>query len=112
VVAPGPPAEAAGAAEALAGAAEATAAGAPAGAAGARVLRESARRALEGGDLTRAVAEGIRGVELDPGDAESWLILGAAQMESGELAEARATFRDCARLATRGRVGECRAMLR
>lgn len=78
----------------------------------AREARESARRALERGALERARAEGIRSIELDPTDAESWLVLGASEMEAGNHAEARATFLACTNLATRGPRGECAAMVR
>jgi tetratricopeptide (TPR) repeat protein len=77
----------------------------------ARAAREAARRALEAGDRAQAVAVARQAVELDPSDAEAWLVLGAALMESGRGAEARSTFGTCAKLATHGPVGECRAML-
>jgi Flp pilus assembly protein TadD len=77
----------------------------------AREAREVARHALERGDHGQAIAVGRQAVELDASDAEAWLVLGAAQLESGRGAEARSTFGTCAKVAKHGPVGECRAML-
>ena len=77
----------------------------------ARVAREEARRLLEGGAAAAASAAAIRSVELDPTDAEAWLILGAAYQLAGNGTEARNAFRSCTKLATHGGVGECRAFV-
>jgi hypothetical protein len=79
--------------------------------AAARVAREEARRLLEGGAAAAATAAAIRSVELDPTDAEAWLILGAAYQLAGDGTEARNAFRSCSKLATHGGVGECRAFV-
>ncbi|MEA2752463.1 MAG: hypothetical protein QOI41_6606 [Myxococcales bacterium] len=79
--------------------------------AAARVAREDARRLLEGGAAAAAAAAGIHSVELDPTDAEAWLILGAAYQLAGNGTEARNAFRSCSKLAKRGNVGECRAFV-
>jgi hypothetical protein len=73
--------------------------------------RELARHALERGELARAVSTGIESVELDPTDAEAWLVLGAAEMASGKHRDARATFTACTKVATRGPRHECAQML-
>jgi len=74
--------------------------------------RESARRSLERGKLRDAIDAGERATTLDPTDAESWLILGAAHQELGHGGAARTAFRACVKSANRGPVRECRAMLR
>ncbi|MDB4996537.1 MAG: hypothetical protein JWM74_3969 [Myxococcaceae bacterium] len=79
--------------------------------AAARVAREDARRLLEGGSAAAAAAAGVRSVDLDPTDAEAWLILGAAYQLAGKGTEARNAFRSCSKLAKRGNVGECRAFV-
>ena len=79
--------------------------------AAARVAREEARRLLEGGAAAAATAAAIRSVELDPTDAEAWLILGAAYQLAGDGTEARNAFRSCTKLATHGGIGECRAFV-
>jgi tetratricopeptide (TPR) repeat protein len=82
----------------------------PAPAGNAKKDRESARFALERGDLGGAITSGERSVALDPTDGEAWLILGAAYQSRGELAEAKRCYRACVDQATRGPKGECRAM--
>jgi Flp pilus assembly protein TadD len=84
---------------------------APVDTAAARERRELARRALERGDARRAAVLGIESVELDPTDAEAWLVLGAAEMASGEHGQARSTFTACTKVATRGPRHECAQML-
>jgi hypothetical protein len=58
-----------------------------------------------------AIAAGAQSVELDLTDAEAWLILGAAYQLAGKGAEARSAFYGCSKLAKRGDVGECRALV-
>jgi cytochrome c-type biogenesis protein CcmH/NrfG len=82
----------------------------PAPAGNAKKDRESARFALERGDLGGAITSGERSVGLDPTDGEAWLILGAAYQSRGELTEAKRCYRACVDQATRGPKGECRAM--
>jgi len=73
--------------------------------------RERARSALSKGDVVSAVRLGTQSVELDPSDAEAWLVLGAAEMARGERGQALSTFRACTKLATRGPRHECGQML-
>ncbi len=74
--------------------------------------REAARRALEGGRPREAIVAAERAAAGDPGDAEAWLILGAAQSELGHVRAARDAYRTCVKSAKHGPVRECGAMLR
>jgi hypothetical protein len=73
--------------------------------------REVARRSLEQGKLRDAVSAAERATTIDPTDAETWLILGAANQELGHGAAAHAAYRACLKSAKRGPVRECRSML-
>jgi hypothetical protein len=73
--------------------------------------REDARSALEHGKAKDAVDAATRSVTVDPTDAEAWLLLGAAQQETGHPADAHSSFLECTKQAKTGNVGECRAML-
>jgi Flp pilus assembly protein TadD len=55
---------------------------------------------------------GERAVQLDPTDADSWLVLGAAYMQRGDNKNARRCFSSCVKEATSGARRECAAMLR
>jgi hypothetical protein len=81
-------------------------------AAEAAIVREEARALLAKRALADAIVAAKRAVDLDPSDAESWLILGAAQLDARRGPDAAASFRSCVRLATTGPVAECRAFLR
>jgi len=74
--------------------------------------KKVAQQALERGNTKAAVEQGERSVELDPGDAEAWLILGAAYMQRGNYRKARGCFSSCADQATRGARAECVALAR
>lgn len=74
--------------------------------------KATARRALESGRLAVAITAGERSVALDPTDGEAWLLLGAAQQEKGNLAEARRAYTACVKQGKRGPLSECNAMLR
>lgn len=95
-----------------------SAAGAPATAAAAtaaapvaaREAREQARILLERGAGAAAIEAARRSVQLDPTDAEAWLVLGAAYQLVGNGREARTAFYSCSKLAKRGPVGECSAL--
>ena len=78
----------------------------------ARDEKEAARRLLAQGRARDAVATAERSVALDPSDADAWLVLGAAHEEMHHGGSARASFRACVKEAKKGRVAECRAMLR
>jgi hypothetical protein len=72
----------------------------------------AAQAALERGRLADAVAAAARSVALDPTDAESWLILGAAHQARGEQKDANQSFKSCLELAKRGPKAECSALVR
>lgn len=71
-----------------------------------------ARQALEQGKVAEAVAAGERSVSADPTDGESWLLLGAAYQEQGNLKDARRCYRACIDEGKRGPRNECGQMLR
>jgi hypothetical protein len=85
---------------------------AQAGDARALEAKHASQVALEKGRTADAIEAGERSVALDPGDAEAWLILGAAYDQRGAYAKGRASFKSCVDLATRGPRGECAALLR
>lgn len=74
--------------------------------------RERARRALSKGDVASAVTLATHSVQLDPSEADAWLVLGAAELARGAHTQARSTFRACTKAATRGPRRECERMLR
>jgi hypothetical protein len=80
--------------------------------AAAGVAKRAAQAALEDGLTAQAVYAGERSVALDPGDAEAWLILGAAYQQRRAWADARRCFKSCVDQATHGPRGECAALLR
>jgi hypothetical protein len=84
----------------------------PAGDPRALEAKHASQVALEKGRTADAIEAGERSVALDPGDAEAWLILGAAYDQRGTYAKGRACFKSCVDLATRGPRGECAALLR
>lgn len=83
----------------------------PAGAA-ALSAQHAAQEALEHGKVATAIDLGQRAIGLDPSDAESWLILGAAYLQHGDYKKAHRAFADCAAQATRGPRSECSALQR
>jgi hypothetical protein len=74
--------------------------------------KEAARIALERGKRKDAIEAAQRSVDLDPTDAEAWLLLGSAQQDSGHWKEARESFVACTKQGKKGPIGECRMMLR
>lgn len=74
--------------------------------------KQASQQALELGKVALATSLGERSVALDPTDATSWLILGAAYMQSGDNKNARRCFSSCVKQATTGARRECAAMLR
>jgi len=74
--------------------------------------KNASQAALERGNVGASIAAGERSVALDPTDAESWLILGAAYQQQGDDHDARRCFVACVRNANRGPKRECAAMLR
>jgi Flp pilus assembly protein TadD len=77
----------------------------------ARRQKQAAQRALERSDPAEAITLAELSVALDPTDAESWLILGAAYLQRGHASDARRCFTTCAKTATRGPRAECAALL-
>ncbi len=73
----------------------------------AREEKRASQQALERAKLGEAIAAGERSVALDPGDAEAWLILGAAYQQKGDMTNARRAFRSCLEQGKRGPKGEC-----
>jgi hypothetical protein len=71
-----------------------------------------ARTSLEWGKAGDAIVAGEKSVALDPTDAESWLILGAAYQEKGDSKNAVRSFQACLEQGKRGPRNECAAMLR
>ncbi len=73
-------------------------------------LAALAQKALEKGKLGDAIDAGEQATTLDPGDARSWLVLGGAYQERGDMQNARRCYTACVQHATRGPVNECRAL--
>jgi hypothetical protein len=69
--------------------------------------KHASQLALERGKAGEAIEAGERSVALDPGDAEAWLILGAAYQEKGDAANARRAFKSCLSESKRGPKWEC-----
>ncbi len=76
----------------------------------AKKAKKESQHLLEIGKAKDSIEAGERAVALDPTDAESWLILGAAYQQIGKLADARRCFKSCLTLGTHGPKGECAAM--
>jgi hypothetical protein len=77
----------------------------------AAALKHASLDALEHRKLDDAVAAGEKATALDPTDADSWLILGAAYHDQGNFLAARRSYAACAKQATRGEVRECKFLL-
>jgi outer membrane biosynthesis protein TonB len=73
--------------------------------------KAAAQAALDRNAVGPAIAAAKRSVELDPSDAEAWLILGAGYQMQGNASAARAAFSSCVKQATKGPKGECQQML-
>ncbi|MDP9001817.1 MAG: hypothetical protein M3O46_17090 [Myxococcota bacterium] len=73
--------------------------------------KAKSRGALEWGKVADASSAGERSVELDPTDAEAWLILGAAYQQKGDSSNARRSFKACIEKGKRGPKNDCAAML-
>ena len=77
----------------------------------ARGERFEVQAALEIGDLRRAADVAQRAVTHDPSEADSWLLLAAAEIELGHTNAAHHAYRSCRERATRGPRGECVALM-
>jgi len=97
---------------ATAAAAASVAASSPAESAAATNAKHAAQKALERGQVARAITLGEQSVVLDPTDAEGWLILGAAYLQKGAFKDAHRCFGSCVKLATHGARSECAALSR
>jgi tetratricopeptide (TPR) repeat protein len=78
----------------------------------AREAKQEAQHAIDRGRVPEAIEAAERSVDLDPTDAEAWLILGAAYQSAGRYTKARHAFSSCKQEATRGPRSECAALLR
>ena len=76
----------------------------------AKVEKRAAQKALDRGDNTGAIEAGEKAIAADPVDAETYLVVGAAYQASGQNSKAHQVFRDCAKSAHHGPVGECAAL--
>lgn len=74
--------------------------------------KHAAQKALEHGQVARAITFGEQSVQLDPTDAEGWLILGAAYLQKGAFKDAHRCFTSCVKQATHGARSECAALSR
>jgi hypothetical protein len=74
--------------------------------------RQAAQSALEHGHVAQAITLGEQSVQLDPTEAQGWLILGAAYLQRGSFPDARRCFSSCVKQATHGAKSECAALLR
>ncbi len=81
-----------------------------AAAAAALPLAKFAQIALERGKLADAIDAGEQATTLDPTEARSWLVLGGAYQDRGDMQKARRCYNSCVGHATRGPVNECRAL--
>lgn len=69
-----------------------------------------ANRALANGATGRAMDLARQAVSANPGDANAWLILGAASQASGNLSAAREAYQSCIEKAHGPNVNDCRAL--
>ncbi|HEV3190050.1 MAG TPA: hypothetical protein VGY54_06110 [Polyangiaceae bacterium] len=74
--------------------------------------KKASQLALEQGRTAASIEAGEHAVQLDPLDADAWLILGAAYQQKGALAEARRCYKACVQRGQRGDRRECFALLR
>jgi Tfp pilus assembly protein PilF len=75
-------------------------------------LRDRALELLKKSKNPEAMDAASAALEADPTDAMPYLVLGSALQDAGHWREAHRTYELCVKNATRGMVGECRAMLR
>ncbi len=82
---------------------------APRAAAGSSLAMQ-ANRALANGATGRAMDLARQAVTANPGDANAWLILGAASQASGNATAAREAYQNCIAQAHGPNVNDCRAL--
>lgn len=73
-------------------------------------LAMQANRALANGATGRAMDLARQAVTANPGDANAWLILGAASQASGNATAAREAYQNCIAQAHGPNVNDCRAL--
>jgi DNA-binding response OmpR family regulator len=73
-------------------------------------LAMQANRALAAGATGRAMDLARQAVSANPGDANAWLILGAASQASGNVSAAREAYQSCIAQAHGPNVNDCRAL--
>jgi cytochrome c-type biogenesis protein CcmH/NrfG len=69
-----------------------------------------ANRALRTGDKGKALELARQAVQANPGDADGWLMLGAAYQASGNSSAARDAYRTCVAQAHTVNVSDCRVL--
>jgi Flp pilus assembly protein TadD len=74
-------------------------------------LITQASRALQNGQLTKAVELARKATTTAPADANAWLTLGAALQASGNSAGAREAYASCVAQARTAGVNDCRSAL-
>jgi cytochrome c-type biogenesis protein CcmH/NrfG len=72
--------------------------------------RREAVKALEKRDIPHALDLAQDAVDHDPGDAESWLVLGAVHLYKNDGKAAQQAFKECAEKAKIGRRDHCLAL--
>jgi Flp pilus assembly protein TadD len=74
-------------------------------------LVSQANRAMQNGQLAKAVELARKATTATPADANAWLTLGAALQASGNSAGARDAYASCVAQAHTAGVNDCRAAL-
>jgi hypothetical protein len=78
----------------------------------ANALRDQALQLLKEMKNPEAMSAARAALDADPTDAMPYLVLGSALQDTGKWHEATKTYELCAKIAKRGMVDECRAMIR
>jgi DNA-binding response OmpR family regulator len=84
---------------------------APVAGSGTANTTRAAARALEAGNVSKAIDLAKQATAADPTSAEAWLTLGSAYETSGRTGPAHAAYRNCISKGHGDRVAECRALL-
>jgi hypothetical protein len=79
-------------------------------AADAEALKKETLSLLNRGRTKDAIVKAREAIAADPADAISYLYLGSALQDSGKWKEGIEVYCDCVRNATKGAIGDCRAM--
>jgi Flp pilus assembly protein TadD len=73
-------------------------------------LVAQAGHALRDGNRVKAVQLAREAVNASPGNADAWLMLGAAYQATGDTGAARDAYRGCVDRAKTANIGECRVL--